>query len=92
MPYINDPYELTLPPQSYSEVNEEEPRHWSEFFYDDQPYPGARFAGAPDRAYTEMCRFDEEGNHTVMAEHCPHFDEADEEGRIVRKGWTVQSG
>lgn len=91
MPYINDPFELAVPPKLQdSEIDfEEEPRDYHDFFYDDihiSPDNTLYHSGI----YTEACRFDEVGEHTYIAKNCPHFDAANEEGPRIRQGWTIQ--
>lgn len=92
--YLEDPFEKTLPPKREIPVEEEEikPRDYREYFWDDQPASGPYFAGPPQRLHTHICRFDEEGNHISMSDRCPHFNESDEVGKQIRKGWTVQQG
>jgi len=93
MSYVNDPSELALLPEKISVVEEEEPRDYHEFFYDDIPAEGGRYAGSPEMLYTEVtCHFNELGEHIYMSPKCPHFDMEDEEGRRVNPSWTVQSG
>lgn len=92
--YVNDPSEKALLPEIFKPAEDilEEPRHYSEFFYDDQPEPGMRMAGYSHGLHTQICRFDQEGNHVTMAKDCTHFDQADEEGPKIQKGWTAQVG
>lgn len=88
--YVNDPFDLTVPPSIESNIEIEEPRDSKDFFWDDVVY-------WPDTVsyhqglHTDICRFDEAGNHTQMSKKCPHFDPEDEEGRRITKGWTAQS-
>lgn len=91
--YINDPFEKTLAPKREIPIEEEDikPRDYHEYFWDDQPMPGNNVVGLPQRLHTRVCRFDDEGNHISMSDKCPHFDESDEMGKQIRKGWTVQS-
>jgi hypothetical protein len=48
-------------------------------------YPGHQHSIAVSR-----CRFNGAGEHTYMAEKCPHYDVTDEQGPRIRPGWTVQ--
>jgi hypothetical protein len=92
MPYVNDPFELTLEPTLEDKGMEfEEPRDYHEFFHDDRPAPGSYFASREYGIQTQVCRFDSSGDHVTMAKDCPHFNAEDEEGKVIRKGWTVQS-
>jgi hypothetical protein len=68
----------------------EEPRDPRESFWDEVKDEG-RYVGQKHRLYTQVCRFNQKGLHTVMAKNCPHFKGEDETGRSVRDGWTVQS-
>lgn len=92
MPYVNDPSEKALLPTILVPEEEllAEPRDYHEFFYDDLPKYDPKFAGSPYQPYTQVCVFDEEGNHTSMAHNCPHYDMEDETGRKIRGSWTVQ--
>lgn len=89
MSWVNDPYDLAQPPVLEKDIETEEPRDSKDFFWDDITY-------WPDTAHyhqgihTDVCRFDDEGNHTHMAENCPHYDEYDEMGRRIVPGWTAQ--
>jgi hypothetical protein len=88
---INDPFELTHPPSlEDSEVYEDEPVDYHDRFWDDISL-GGRQVGHEPPIYTQVCRFDTEGNHVEMARGCPHYDASDEEGPRVSPGWTVQS-
>lgn len=89
--YVNDPVELTLLPQTFDDVTEEEPRDYHEFFRDDVPPESGKYVGLPEMLYTEVtCKFNHRGEHIYMSENCPHFNMEDEEGRRIREGWTVQ--
>lgn len=90
--YVNDPNELATLPEVKREVAFEEPRDYHEFFFDDRPKPGSKFAEDHWGIHSQVCRFDSEGNHVAMAHDCPHFDLEDEQGRRIQKGWTVQHG
>lgn len=94
MAYVNDPSELALLPIPESEIYEdEEPRDYHEYFHDDVPPAGYAQTGYPEFLYTEVtCHFNELGEHTYMSRNCPHFDMEDQEGRRIRKNWTVQMG
>lgn len=94
MAYVNDPSELALLPLPESQIYEdEEPRDYHEFFYDDQPPSNFRQVGYPEYLHTEVtCHFNGQGEHTYMSPNCPHFDEYDQEGRRIRENWTVQIG
>ena len=89
MSYLTDPHQLAQLPTVEQEELEDEPPTPEEIFH-------GSFRHYPDSVshsygiHTDVCRFDEKGNHTDMAEKCPHFDEQDEEGRRVNPGWTVQ--
>lgn len=88
--WMNDPFELTQAPV-IKEAEElfTEPRDYHEFFWDEAIERG-HHVQSNKRLHTQVCRFDEYGDHTVMARDCPHFNSDDEEGNIIRKGWTVQ--
>lgn len=89
--YVNDPSEKAhLPELEQSQELLEEPRHYRDFFWDDQPLDTGRHVGYHRSLHTQVCRFDQEGNHLTIAKNCPHFDISDEEGRRIQKGWTVQ--
>jgi hypothetical protein len=91
--FVNDPSELALLPEVEEDGLYAEPaRDYHEFFNDDRPMPGQRHTGWNPPIQTQICRFNQYNEHTTMAEDCPHFNPSDEEGRIIRKGWTVQSG
>lgn len=94
MPYVNDPSEKALLPTILVPEEDllEEPRDYHEFFGDDLPAQivEPKFAGSPYQPYTQVCRFNEDGEHTAMAYNCPHFDMEDETGRRIVDGWTVQ--
>lgn len=88
---INDPFELTHPPTlKDSEVYDDEPVDYHDRFWDDVG-PGGRNVGYEVPIYTQVCRFDFEGNHVEMAKDCSHYDAVDEEGPRIVPGWTVQS-
>lgn len=89
MPYVNDPSELALLPELVSDIPVEAVRDYHEFFYDEAVERG-RYTSDYERAYTQVCRFDENGDHVMMAKDCPHFEAEDEMGKVIRKGWTVQ--
>jgi hypothetical protein len=89
MPYVNDPSELALLPELVSDIPVEEPRDYHEFFWDEAVERG-RYASGYERAYTQVCRFDDNGEHITMAKDCPHFELEDETGKMIREGWTVQ--
>lgn len=89
--YVNEPSEKAwLPEIEQSPELFDEPRHYSDFFYDDQPLDSGPRVGYARGVHTQVCRLDGNGNHLTMAKDCPHFDGYDEEGRIIQKGWTVQ--
>lgn len=92
--YINDPFDKMIPPklENSEEIDlEEGPRDYHEFFWDEAIERGRYIERAPGKTlYTEICRFDSQGNHLTMAKNCPHFDPEDEEGRKIRTDWTVQ--
>jgi hypothetical protein len=90
--YVNDPSDLALLPEVKQDIILEEPRDYHEFFYDDQPPHSRRFSEDHRGIYTQICRFDQEGNHVTMAKDCPHFVQSDEEGQKIQKGWTAQVG
>lgn len=92
MSYVYDPIALVQHPTiKQAEGLPDEPRDYHEFFWEEAIERGRHVQGR-ERLYTEVCRFDENGDHTVMAKNCPHFDSEDEEGKITRPGWTVQNG
>ena len=101
--YVNDPSQLAQLPEVKKEVEFEEPRDYHEFFGDDQakpfylpPRPTVRserlpnFGEEPARIHTQVCRFNERGEHVSMAKDCPHFDGDDEMGKKIVQGWTAQ--
>lgn len=88
--YVNDPHEKAALPEVVSDLEFEEARDYHEFFYDDLPQPGGKYTGYHWGFHTDICRFDEQGRHTQMADNCPHFDLEDEEGKRILPGWTVQ--
>lgn len=91
--YLIDPFDKIFPPaleQAPEEFLEDEPRDYHEFFWDEAVERGHHVDPRGKTLYTEICRFDQDGNHITMAKHCPHFDPEDEEGRKIRTGWTVQ--
>lgn len=91
MSYVNDPVELAYPPVLEDKnIESEEPRDYHEFFYDDLPYSFSRSVDHETGIHTDVCRFDDSGNHVLISGKCPHFDIEDEEGKIVKPGWTVQ--
>lgn len=90
--YLHDPVALVQHP-TLAETEEEvfeEPRDYHEFFWDEAVQRGRSISGISERLYTQVCKFDEDGNHTVMARNCPHFDLEDEEGKRIQRGWTAQ--
>lgn len=88
---INDPFELAEPPSlEDSEVYEDEPEDYHDKFWEEFQ-PGVRHVSYEPPIYTQVCRFDFEGNHVEMAKGCPHYDAVDEEGPRIVPGWTVQS-
>lgn len=90
---INDPNELALlPEREQTEQLFDEPRPYKDFFYDDQAPPSTRETGYHRGIHTEVCRFNGKGEHTYIAEHCPHDNIEDEQGRVMPEGWTVQQG
>jgi len=90
LPYVNDPWDKTLPPViEQAEDLFEEPRDYHEFFYDDLPPSSNRELGYQHGLQSEVCRF-KDGKHITMAPNCPHFDEYDEMGRKIREGWVAQ--
>lgn len=90
--YVNAPSELAELPQVKHEIEFEEPRDYHEFFYDDARNPNyGKHADSHWGIHTQVCRFNERGEHVSMAKDCPHFDIADEEGPQIQKGWTVQA-
>lgn len=89
--YVNDPNELAELPARITDVELEEPRDYHEFFWDDTRNPNyGRGADNHWGIHTQVCRFNERGEHIGMAQDCPHFDIADEEGKKIQEGWTVQ--
>lgn len=90
--YVNDPFELTLEPKiegwDQEEDENDEPDYDEIFHSEFRHYPG--ISGRSYHAAVDVCRFDEQGNHVVMAKNCVHFNEVDEEGPRVRPGWTIQ--
>lgn len=92
MPYVDDPYALARQPELISDESLfREPRDYHEFFWDDQQMQETRYAESDMGIHTDICVF-RDGHHVYMADGCPHFEPEDEQGRIIRQGWTVQSG
>jgi len=89
--YINDPFDKAIPPSLEEVILDDEPRDYHEYFWDEYVERGQRVS-RKQKLYTQVCRFDQNGDHITMAKDCPHFDAEDEEGRRIRPGWTVQSG
>lgn len=92
--YVNDPYDKIQPPVNLTEPEEEEILIPSldSAFWDEIPSPQEKSAGTESfPLHVDVCRFDEAGNHTLIADNCPHFVESDELGRNIKSGWTVQS-
>jgi hypothetical protein len=84
--------DLAVPPTVEEiELQEEEPADPKDKFWEEVDYHPDT-VGYYQGFHTEVCRFDEQGNHTQMAKNCPHFEAADEEGPRIRQGWTVQQG
>lgn len=93
MSWVNDPHtDLTALPQleNSEEQLEERPDPTDKFWEAGHTAFGGRQADYHQGLHVQMCRFDENGDHTQMAENCPHFSAEDEEGPKVMKGWTVQ--
>jgi hypothetical protein len=90
MSWLTDPYQLAQPPTvEQTEVEIEEPPSNEEIFHESiRHYPDT--VGHGFGFHTEVCRFDESGNHTAMADNCPHFNAEDETGKQIQPGWTVQ--
>jgi hypothetical protein len=87
--YIGDPTELMLPPKLVQDIDLSEPRDYHEFFWDEAVQRG-QYAGPAGRAHTQVCRFDDQGDHVTMAKDCPHYEVEDEMGKHIPRGWTVQ--
>jgi hypothetical protein len=90
MSWITDPHDLAkLPQLEYSDLDLDEPEDPDDKFWEE-------VNNLPDTVsyhqgiHVDICRFDEQGSHTVMSNNCPHYDAADELGPVVRQGWTVQ--
>lgn len=91
--YLNDPFDLLLEPrlEGWDEVEEDEdgPPDYEEIFYTESRFrPGT--LPYHNNFATDVCRFNDSGEHTTMAKNCPHFESHDEEGPRIRQGWTVQ--
>lgn len=92
MSWLTDPYQLAQPPSVEEDIEPEEPPGPDYYFWDE----GRDSLISPDTVshhqgiHVDTCRFDDEGNHTQMAKHCPHFNQEDEEGKRIMTGWTVQ--
>jgi hypothetical protein len=88
--WIPDPFQLAqLPTVEEQEQEIDEPPTPEEIFHSSiNHYPDT--VGYGSGIHTGVCHFDETGNHTAMAQNCPHFDPEDEEGFRIRQGWTVQ--
>ena len=91
MSFVNDPWDKAIPPKGVSTIEEVATRDYHEFFWD-EAVQRSLSVGKPQRAYTQVCRFNEAGEHISFARDCPHFNQEDEMGRPVRKGWSVQGG
>lgn len=89
--YLEDPFDKALKPVNLPEEQEPDPRmdRQTVFWEEAASTLAGRDISAPERLYTQVCRF-ENGVHTEMADKCPHFNESDEEGRQIVKGWTCQ--
>jgi len=93
MSWLPDPFQAAQPPTvELIEEELEEPRDYHDYFWDDIRYSQGRDAVRDSGMHMETCRFDENGDHVTMAEHCPHFDVEDETGKRIQPGWTVQQG
>jgi hypothetical protein len=69
-----------------------EPVPLQQYFFEETARPSRR-AVKPSRPITRhVCRFDERGRHTYMAEQCPHYAIEDENGPRRKPEWTVQDG
>lgn len=92
---MQDPYDRIHPPVNLADLEEDpEPRMsldevFSEYLHLETLGSGLDAVEFP--LHTDVCRFDEAGNHTLMAQRCPHFDGSDELGRTIRPGWTAQN-
>jgi hypothetical protein len=90
---INDPHELALlPEREQAQELFEEPRPYKDFFYDDHAPASGRETGHVRGIHTQVCRFNQQGEHAYVADDCPHGSMEDEQGRIMPPGWTVQQG
>lgn len=88
---MNDPNDLAQLPTVKQDIELEEPRDYHEFFWDDARNPN--YGKSPDShwgIHTQVCRFNERGEHVVIARDCPHYDQSNEEGPQIQKGWTAQ--
>lgn len=89
--WLPDPYQLIEEPtlEGEDEEPEELPPTPDEIFHQ-------QFHHRPDDTsyhlgfHVDVCRFDGRGNHTSIAQNCPHFDQIDEEGPRIKANWTVQ--
>ena len=89
--YLEDPFDKAFAPVNLPEEQEPDPRMdpASVFWEEAASTLAGKEIGYPERLYTQVCRF-KDGIHTQMADACPHFNEADELGKITAKGWTSQ--
>lgn len=81
-----------LPQREQEEIDYEEPKDPESEFWEEavNAVSGGYNAGYHQGFHVDVCHFDEAGEHTHIAENCPHFDSADEEGPRIRQGWTIQ--
>jgi hypothetical protein len=89
-----DPFlDLTaLPQREQQEIELEEPQDPENEFWEEagDAVSGGYNAGYHQPFHVDVCHFDEAGEHTHIADKCPHFNAEDEEGPRIRQGWTIQ--
>lgn len=92
-----DPFlDLTaLPQREQQEIELEEPQDPENEFWEEAGDAGDAVSGGYHAGYhqpfhVDVCHFDEAGEHTHIADKCPHFNAEDEEGPRIRQGWTIQ--
>lgn len=90
MSWLTDPFQLAQPPTvEEQEIELEVPPSNEEIFHESiRHYPDT--VGHDHGIHIQVCRFDELGNHTSIAENCPHFSIEDEQGKQIQPGWTAQ--
>jgi len=88
---INDPFELMLGVKPPQQPEPEDPADERRKLFHSQIRYHPDDTGYQHNLATDICRFDERGQHVQMAKNCPHYAQQDEEGPRIQQGWTVQS-